>query len=102
MTLDDLRARFPHLGFALFAMDPADPVTLEAYGPGGETFQWRGASVADVLAKAFPAPVVSVNPAAAGSQPATPMLPPESAPVGTVASACKSAGFAETTGSVFD
>lgn len=54
MTLDDLRARFPHLGFALFAMDPADPVTLEAYGPGGETFQWRGASVADVLAKAFP------------------------------------------------
>lgn len=56
MTLDELRLRFPRLGFAIFAMDPAEPVVLEVYEPGGETFQWRGPSVADVLAAAFPAP----------------------------------------------
>lgn len=59
MTLDDIRTRFPQLGFAIFAMDPAEDVTLEAYGPGGETWQWRGASVAEVLAKAFPAPAAT-------------------------------------------
>lgn len=59
MTLDDLRARFPQFGFAIFAMDPAEPVTLEVYEPGGQTFQWRGVSVHDVLAKAFPAPAAT-------------------------------------------
>lgn len=54
MTLDDIRARLPLCGFAVFAMDPAEGVTLEVYEPGGQTFQWRGPSVADVLAQAFP------------------------------------------------
>lgn len=56
MGLDDIRARLPLCGFAIFAMDPAEPVTLEVYEPGGETFQWRGANVEAVLAAAFPAP----------------------------------------------
>jgi hypothetical protein len=56
MTLDDIRARLPLCGFAIFAMDPSEDVTLEVYEPGGQTFQWRGASVEAVLMKAFPTP----------------------------------------------
>lgn len=56
MTLDDIRARLPHCGFAIFAMDPAEDVVLEVYEPGDETFQWRGPTVQDVIDKAFPAP----------------------------------------------
>lgn len=56
MTLDEARARYPTFGFAIFAMDPKEPVVLEVYLSDGYTKQWRGTSEADVLAKAFPPP----------------------------------------------
>jgi hypothetical protein len=51
MTLDDIRAR--RWGFAVYALDPSDPVTLEVH-VNGETYTWEGATVEACLASAFP------------------------------------------------
>ena len=100
MTLDDIRAR--RWGFAIYAIDPNEPVTLEVFADG-ETFSWEGASVAEVMAKAFPGkPVVSRDPVVAGSQPAQLLSPPESAPDVHRGEHARVAGSPETTGGVFD
>lgn len=54
MTLDDARAAHPHLGFAVYAMEPGSGVTLEVHAPDGTVFTFRGASEADALLAAFP------------------------------------------------
>jgi hypothetical protein len=54
MSLDDLRAKFPQFGFAIYAYDPADEVVFEVLTPTGETFQTRGWSVQEAINAAFP------------------------------------------------
>ena len=54
MTLDELKAKHPALGFAVFALDPADPVSFEVYTPAGETFTWQADTVQGAIDKAFP------------------------------------------------
>ena len=54
MTLDDARAALPHLGFAVYAMEPGGPVTLEIHAPDGTIFTFSAATEAEALALAFP------------------------------------------------
>ncbi len=53
-TLDEARTAYPHLGMALYALDPGGPVTLETLTPEGDIFTFHGASEADVIEQAFP------------------------------------------------
>ena len=53
MTLDDLRAAHPDLGFALYAYDPRGPVTLEVHAAEG-VFTFIGSTEAEAIAAAFP------------------------------------------------
>lgn len=53
MTLDDVRARFPHLGLALYAYKPGGPVTLECIGPDGDIFKFSGATEHDAIMAGF-------------------------------------------------
>jgi hypothetical protein len=52
--LDDLRARFPHLGFGVYAYEPNAPVVLEVHMPGGRTHEIRRPTLAECIATAFP------------------------------------------------
>ena len=52
--LDDLRARYPKLGFAVYAIEPGKPVTLETHSPDGQVFTFRAATLDAALDKAFP------------------------------------------------
>lgn len=56
-SLDDLRAERPDLSFALFAMDPGLPVTLEIYH-AGQVYTFSGATEADAILAAFPPKLV--------------------------------------------
>lgn len=51
--LDTLRAKYPHLGFALYAYEPGGPVTLECITAEGKSFQFRGATAAAAMAEGF-------------------------------------------------
>jgi hypothetical protein len=95
MNLDDIRAR--RWGFAVYALDPSDPVTLEVHAGDGETYTWEGASVEACLAAAFPRPVVSQTPPVVGSTPAVQVEQEVLSSDGANAG-----GVAETTGGVFD
>lgn len=53
MILDDIRARYPHLGLAVYALAPGQPVTVETY-VDGQVFAFVGDTVDAALAKAFP------------------------------------------------
>ena len=53
--LDELRAALPHLGFALYALEPGEPVTFEIHD-GDEVYSFRGATEREAIAKAFPPP----------------------------------------------
>lgn len=53
MTLDDLRAAFPDLGFALYGYDPRGPVTLEVFASEG-VFKFVAPTEAEAIAAAFP------------------------------------------------
>ena len=59
--LDELRAAHPELGFAVYAIDPATPVTLEIYTPDGQVYRFDGPTEAAVLNRAFP-PTAPVSP----------------------------------------
>lgn len=63
--IDDLRARYPTLGFALYAYEPGGAVTLEVLD-GADVYTFQEATEADVIAKAFPAPQIEAD------EPATP------------------------------
>jgi len=54
MTLDDLRAANPELGFALYALEPGGPVTLEVMTPDSQVFSFAGPTMEAVLLAAFP------------------------------------------------
>lgn len=54
MNLDELRKRFPHLGFAVYAYDPDGPVTLEVHG--AKINQVSAPTEAEAIALAFPSP----------------------------------------------
>lgn len=51
--LDALRAKYPHLGFGVYALDPAGPVTLECITADGKTFQFHGPTLADAITAGF-------------------------------------------------
>lgn len=53
MILDDIRARYPAIGIAVFAMEPGQPVTVESY-VNGQIFSFTGATADAALTKAFP------------------------------------------------
>jgi len=53
MTLDEIRATYPHLGLALYALEPGGPVVLEVHAPGFLQ-TWRGQTVQAVVDQAFP------------------------------------------------
>lgn len=57
MTFDDLRAKFPTLGFGIYAMDPGKGVALEVYD-GEQVFQFSGKTLQAAIDKAFPPPKV--------------------------------------------
>lgn len=50
--LDKLRAEHPHLGFAVYAIEPGGVVTLEVFD-GGAIFTFRAESEAEALAMVF-------------------------------------------------
>lgn len=52
-SLDDLRTARPDLAFALYAMDPGGPVTLEVHHEG-KVYTFKGATEADAIVAAFP------------------------------------------------
>lgn len=56
MTLDDIRAANPHLGFAIYAMEPQGAVTLEVIDTEGDIFTFHGNTEKEVLESAFPTP----------------------------------------------
>lgn len=72
VSFDAIRAEYPHLGLALYALDPGGPVTLEVHTPDGGVFAWSGATQAAVLAasgleaaavvEAAPEPPVAATP----------------------------------------
>lgn len=53
-SLDDLRVRFPHLGFAVYAYTPGEAVTLEIHTADGGIFAFTGPTFAAASAAAFP------------------------------------------------
>jgi hypothetical protein len=53
LTLDDLRAKYPHLGFAVYAYTPGGPVTLECLTPDGTTYKFHGPTEAAAIAAGF-------------------------------------------------
>ncbi len=69
MTLDDARMIRRHLGYALYAYDPAGPVTLEVHTPIGEVFTFTAASESEAFSLAFPAPELSQMESYADSKP---------------------------------
>lgn len=54
MTLDDVRAARPYMGFAVYAYTPGGPVTIEVHAPGGEIFSATGPTEAAALSSLFP------------------------------------------------
>ena len=53
MTLDDLRALRPDLGFAVYAYIPGEPVTLEVLA-GADTFTFAAPTLDAAIEAAFP------------------------------------------------
>ena len=53
-TLDDLRARFPHLGFGVYAYEPGGHVTLEIHMPGNDIHTLTGPTLGACIESAFP------------------------------------------------
>jgi hypothetical protein len=52
--LDTLRTENPELGFAIYAMEPGGPVTLEVHTPDGQVFTFTGRTAGVVMGRAFP------------------------------------------------
>ena len=53
-SLDDLRVRFPGLGFAVYAYDPGGDVTLEIHSADGGLYAFVGPTLAAAIATTFP------------------------------------------------
>ena len=52
-TLDDARAAYPRLGFAIYAYTPGGPVKIEVLD-GEDIFEFVGATEAEAIKAAFP------------------------------------------------
>lgn len=52
-TLDEIRAKYPHLGLALYAYEPGGMVTLECHS-GKEVFVFVGPTEAEAVSAGFP------------------------------------------------
>lgn len=52
--VDELRARYPGYGMALYALDPHGAVTFEVIDAEGNLFTFIGATAAEAIAMAFP------------------------------------------------
>lgn len=59
-SLDETRAKLPGLGFAVYALEPGGPVTLEVHA-SGQVYEFRGATEAEAIERAFP-PAVEPEP----------------------------------------
>lgn len=97
VNFDTLTRAHPSLGFAVYQVEPGDPVTLEVYD-GNNVYTFTGATLAEAIEKAFP-PVVSQPPPSEGLSPS---LRAAQEPEGPRRSDGAVGGGAETTGSVFD
>lgn len=53
-SLDEVRAKYPHLGMTLYAIEPGKPVTLEIITPDQRLFSFVGATEEAAIAVAFP------------------------------------------------
>lgn len=53
-TVDDIRARYPHLRVTLYALEPGKPVMLELISTDDVIYEFRGATEAEAVAAAFP------------------------------------------------
>lgn len=60
--IDDLRRRFPHLGFGVYAYDPDAAVTLEIHTPDGEIVTETRPTLADCINTVFPEPEETPDP----------------------------------------
>jgi len=54
MTLDELRANQPELGFAVYALEPGGPVTFEVHTPDAQVFAFTGQTAQEAIDEAFP------------------------------------------------
>lgn len=54
MTLDELRTKYPNLGFALYAYAPGALVTLEVHDERGDVFTFTGRTEREAIQSAFP------------------------------------------------
>lgn len=74
---DQLRAENPDCGFALYALEPRGPVTLEVIPPEADArvYQFVGATADEAMSQAFP-------PLAENPEPET--IPAPAAPAGSV------------------
>ncbi len=54
IPFDEIRAKYPHLGFAIYAYEPGKPVTLECITLAGDTFTFLGESALEAMAEGFP------------------------------------------------
>lgn len=50
---DSLRAKYPHLGFAAYALEPGGPVTLECLTKEGRSFQFTRPTLTAAIAAGF-------------------------------------------------
>jgi hypothetical protein len=50
---DTLRSKYPHLGFAAYALEPGGPVTLECLTKEGRSFQFTGSTLTAAIAAGF-------------------------------------------------
>lgn len=54
MIFDEIRRRWPHLGLALYAIEPHGPVVAEVFATDGTTYSQQGATAEAALAGLFP------------------------------------------------
>ena len=65
IDFDTLRARYPHLGYAIYAYEPNAPVTLECITADGKSFKFTGSTLADAIQAGFPEDSIEPEPAPA-------------------------------------
>jgi hypothetical protein len=53
LTPDDVRRRFPHLGFAIYALEPGKPVTVEVLTQDGSLFSHTATTAEAALLAIF-------------------------------------------------
>lgn len=53
ITLDAIRAKYPHLAFGVYALEPGGPVTLECITPDGSIWKFTGPTEEAALLAGF-------------------------------------------------